>query len=137
MFLTVPAFSISALIEQNIQDGGSPSILWQVLAYVVLTAAEIMVSITCLEFSYTQAPNSIKSIVMSIFLLSVSLGNFITAGVNKIIENSDGTSKLPGASYYWFFTALMVVAAVMFVAVALKYQGKTHSQDERDEAFPI
>lgn len=137
MFLTVPAFSISALIEQNIQDGGSPSILWQVLAYVVLTAAEIMVSITCLEFSYTQAPNSIKSIVMSIFLLSVSLGNFITAGVNKIIENSDGTSKLPGASYYWFFTALMVVAAVMFVAVALKYRGKSHSQDEQEEAFPI
>ncbi|HBJ33696.1 MAG TPA: MFS transporter [Planctomycetaceae bacterium] len=137
MFLTVPAFSISALIEQNIQDGGSPSILWQVLAYVVLTAAEIMVSITCLEFSYTQAPNSIKSIVMSIFLLSVSLGNFITAGVNKIIENSDGTSKLPGASYYWFFTGLMVVAAVLFIAVALKYRGKSHCQDESGEALPI
>jgi POT family proton-dependent oligopeptide transporter len=136
MFLTVPAFSISALIEQNIQDGGSPSILWQVLAYVVLTAAEIMVSITCLEFSYTQAPNSIKSIVMSIFLLSVSLGNFITAGVNKIIENSDGTSKLPGADYYWFFTGLMVVAAVLFIAVALRYQGKSHCQDENAEAVP-
>jgi POT family proton-dependent oligopeptide transporter len=137
MFLTVPAFSISALIEQNIQDGGSPSILWQVLAYVVLTAAEIMVSITCLEFSYTQAPNSIKSIVMSIFLLSVSLGNFITAGVNKIIENSDGTSKLPGADYYWFFTGLMVVAAVLFIAVALRYRGKSHCQDENAEAFPV
>lgn len=136
MFLTVPAFSISALIEQNIQDGGNPSILWQVVAYVVLTAAEIMVSITCLEFSYTQAPNSIKSIVMSIFLLSVSLGNLITAVVNKFIENSDGTTKLPGASYYWFFTALMVVAAVMFVAVSLRYRGESHSQDEAEAGVP-
>ena len=32
---------------------------------IVLTAAEVMVSITCLEFAYTQAPNAIKSIVMS------------------------------------------------------------------------
>jgi len=129
MFLAVGAFSISALIEQNIQDGGRPNIAWQVVAYVVLTAAEVMVSITCLEFSYTQAPNSIKSIVMSLYLLSVSLGNLITAGVNAVIQNSDGTSKLPGATYYWFFTGLMLVAAVMFIAVALKYRGRSYSQD--------
>ncbi len=133
MFLTVGAFSISALIEQNIQDGGTPNILWQVVAYVVLTAAEVMVSITCLEFSYTRAPNSIKSIVMSIFLLSVSLGNLITAGVNAVIQNSDGTSKLPGADYYWFFTALMAVAAVIFVVVAIFYRGRTYTQDSQPQ----
>jgi proton-dependent oligopeptide transporter, POT family len=129
MFLTVGAFSISALIEQNIQDGGAPNILWQVVAYVVLTAAEVTISITCLEFSYRHAPNSIKSIVMSVYLLSVSAGNFITAGVNAVILNADGTSKLPGASYYWFFTGLMAVAAVIFVAVALRYRGRTYTQD--------
>lgn len=129
MFLTIAAFSVSALIEQNIQDGGTPNILWQVAAYAILTAAEVMISITCLEFSYTQAPNSIKSIVMSVYLLSVSLGNFITAGVNAIIQNPDGTSKLPGASYYWFFTGMMAVAAVVFVAVAMRYRGQTYSQD--------
>lgn len=129
MFLTVAAFSVSALIEQNIQDGGKPNIVWQVVAYIILTAAEVMVSITCLEFSYTQAPNSIKSIVMSLYLLSVSLGNLITAAVNAVIQNADGTSKLPGASYYWFFTGMMTVAAIMFVAVALKYHGRSYSQD--------
>ena len=130
MFLTVAAFSISALIETEIQDGGRPSITWQMLAYVVLTAAEVMVSITCLEFSYTQAPNSIKSIVMSFYLLSVSFGNAITAGVNAVISNADGTSKLPGASYYWFFTGLMAVAAVLFVVVAYFYRGRTFIQEE-------
>jgi len=134
MFLTIVAFSVSALIEQSIQDGGKPNIAWQVVAYIILTAAEVMVSITCLEFSYTQAPNSIKSIVMSLYLLSVSLGNFITAGVNAVIQNADGTSKLPGASYYWFFTAMMTVAAIMFVAVALKYRGRSYSQDMTEPA---
>lgn len=129
MFLTIAAFSVSAVIEQNIQAGGKPNIAWQMVAYLILTAAEVMVSITCLEFSYTQAPNSIKSVVMSLYLLSVSLGNLITAGVNAVIQNSDGSSKLPGSSYYWFFTAMMTVAAIMFVAVALRYQGRSYSQD--------
>ncbi|MEP1644920.1 MAG: MFS transporter, partial [Rhodopirellula bahusiensis] len=124
------SFAIIALIEQNIQDGGTPSIAWQVLAYTILTAAEVMVSITCLEFSYTQAPNSIKSIIMSFYLLSVALGNFIAAGVNAIISNPDGTSKLPGATYYWFFAGLMLVAACLFIFVALIYRGKTYIQDD-------
>lgn len=136
MFVTVLAFSVSALIEADIQNGGSPNIGWQVLAYVVLTAAEVMISITCLEFSYTQAPNSIKSIVMSIYMLSVSLGNLITAGVNLFIQNADGTSKLPGASYYWFFTALMAVAAVAFIGVAKFYKGRTYIQDEPEGVGP-
>ncbi|WP_203329001.1 POT family MFS transporter [Candidatus Laterigemmans baculatus] len=134
MFVTVLAFSVSALIETDIQNGGRPTIAWQVLAYVILTAAEVMISITCLEFSYTQAPNSIKSIVMSIYMLSVSLGNLITAGVNLFIQNADGTSKLPGASYYWFFTGLMAVAAVAFIGVAKLYRGRTYIQDEADDA---
>ncbi|TWT54598.1 Dipeptide and tripeptide permease A [Rubripirellula amarantea] len=129
MFITVGAFSISALIESSIQSGGRPSISWQILAYIILTAAEVMVSITCLEFSYTQAPNSMKSIVMSFYMLSVSLGNFITAGVNAVISNADGTSKLPGATYYWFFTGLMLVAAILFIVVAKLYSGREYVQE--------
>ncbi|TWU34147.1 Dipeptide and tripeptide permease A [Novipirellula aureliae] len=130
MFLTVASFAVSALIETSIQNGGRPCISWQALAYLILTAAEVMVSITCLEFSYTQAPNSIKSIIMSLYLLSVSLGNLITAVVNGVIANDDGTSKLPGASYYWFFTIMMLLAAIVFMFVALRYRGKVHIQDE-------
>lgn len=130
MFVTVAAFSISALIETDIQAGGNPNISWQILAYLVLTAAEVMVSITCLEFSYTQSPNSLKSIVMSLYMLSVAAGNLITAGVNLFIQNDDGTSKLPGASYYWFFTGLMFVAALLFLIVMVTYRGRTYIQDE-------
>ena len=43
-----------------------PSINWQLLGYVILTLGETMVSITGLEFSYTQAPNSMKSSVMAL-----------------------------------------------------------------------
>ena len=98
----------------------------------VATAAEVFVSITCLEFSYTQAPKKMKSLVMACFLLSVSLGNVFVSVVNLFIQNDDGSSKLAGPDYYLFFAACMFVTAVLFIPVALWYKEKTYIQDERD-----
>ena len=54
-----------------------------------------------------------KSLVMAFFLMSVSIGNLFTAAVNFFIQNDDGTSKLAGADYYLFFSAAMLVTAVL------------------------
>ncbi|HEY0981166.1 MULTISPECIES: POT family MFS transporter [unclassified Schlesneria] len=113
-------------------EGYKPHIVWQLVAYLILTLGEILVSITFLEFSYTQAPNKLKSLVMSLYLLSVSLGNALTALVNVFIQNADGSSKLPGASYYWFFTGLMLVAALGFLVVVATFREKTYLQSEAD-----
>jgi POT family proton-dependent oligopeptide transporter len=129
MFLTVPAFSISGFIQVWIEAGQTPSIGWQVFAYAMLTAAEVMVSITCLEFSYTQAPPSIKSIVMSCYLASVAIGNEFTAVINAMISRRPLDQWLSGANYYWFFTGVMLCAAVAFVGVALRYSGKTYNPE--------
>ena len=111
---------------------GMPGIGWQIIAYIVITIAEVMVSITTLEFAYTQAPKKMKSFIMGVYFLGISLGNLFTAAVNKIIQNEDGTSKLEGADYYWFFTALMVVTAIAFVFYAMRYKGHTYIQGEKD-----
>ncbi len=130
MFVTAASFLVPIWIETQIQQGGRPSIGWQFVAYIFLTAAELMVSITSLEFAYTQAPNKMKSLIQALNLLSISLGNIIAAVVNMAIANPDGTSKLPGASYYWFFAIAMVVTSVFFIPVALWYKPKDHIQDE-------
>jgi POT family proton-dependent oligopeptide transporter len=133
-FLAALAFVVSAAIEIKIQAGTTPTIAWQLLAYAVLTAAEVMVSITCLEFSYTQAPRKLKSFIMALYLLSVSVGNMLTATVNEAIQNADGTSKLPGADYYWFFAGLMAATAVLFIFVAMRYREQTYIQQEQPPA---
>ncbi|MHC4570448.1 MAG: POT family MFS transporter [Planctomycetota bacterium] len=130
LFVAALSFVVPAWIEIRIQAGATPHVNWQLFAYVILTAAEIMVSITCLEFSYTQAPKKMKSFVQAVFLLSISVGNAFTAMVNWFIENEDGTSKLAGASYYWFFVLVMAVTAVAFIFVAMTYREKTYIQDE-------
>lgn len=67
---------------------------------------------------------------MGLYLLSSAVGNLFTSCVNFFIENHDGTSKLPGASYYWFFAALMFITSLLFCVYAMFYQGKTYIQDE-------
>ena len=69
-------------------------------------------------------------LVSAMCYLTVSFGNLLTAGVNYFIQNEDGTSKLAGASYYAFFTGMMLVAAIVFVFVATFYQEKRYIHDE-------
>jgi POT family proton-dependent oligopeptide transporter len=132
LFLTVLAFVIPSFMQESIDRGGMPHFLWQVLGYVVMTSAEVMVSITVLEFSYTQAPRKMKSLIMGVFLLSITAGNFLTVGVNWYITRTKdaGTPILQGADYYWFFTALMAVTAVAFVFWSQFYRGQTYIQGE-------
>jgi len=85
-FLAAAGFALIALAQELIDRGETPSIAWQLWAYVLLTCAEIMISITGLEFSYTQAPKSMKSVVMAVWLFSVSLGNIFAGGVNHYIR---------------------------------------------------
>ena len=122
LFLTVIAFAIPGTIQMNLDNGLSPHITWQLFAYLLLTSAEVMVSITCLEFSYTQAPKTMKSFIMAFYFLSVALGNLFTSTVNFFIQNDDGTSKLAGANYFWFFTGLMFITAMLFLFVSNRYK---------------
>ncbi len=86
LFVMAAGFGLSAVVQGWIDDGSKPTIAWQFVAYCIITAAEIMVSITGLEFSYSQAPKSMKSVIMAVWLLSVSLGNYVTAAVNHWIQ---------------------------------------------------
>jgi len=130
MFITVIAFTLASMAQERIDQGGTPHISWQLFAYVVLTSAEVMISITCLEFSYTQAPARMKSFIMAFFMMSIAAGNLLTSGVNFFIQNPDGSSKLEGADYYWFFTVLMLATSVLFLLVVKFYREKTYIHHE-------
>jgi proton-dependent oligopeptide transporter, POT family len=130
LFLTAGSFLVIAYIQNMIDAGGRPTVWWQFFAYVILTMGEAMVSITGLEFSYTQAPNKMKSAVMALWLLAVASGNKITASVNFFILNPDGTTKMSDYQYYLFFAGLMFVTACIFVVVARYYKGRTYLQSQ-------
>jgi POT family proton-dependent oligopeptide transporter len=115
MFLTVLSFVAAAFVEASLAGGSRPSALWQIPQYALLTSSEVLVSVTGLEFSYTQAPRAMKSTIMSIWYLTVALGNFLTATISTL-------NRFHGPAYFWFFAALMLAGAVGFTFVARRYK---------------
>uniref|UniRef100_H2UFI5 Solute carrier family 15 member 2 n=1 Tax=Takifugu rubripes TaxID=31033 RepID=H2UFI5_TAKRU len=67
-------------------------IAFQIPQYALMTAGEVMFSITGLEFSYSQAPANMKSVLQAGWLLTVAFGNVIVlivaegAGLEQWIE---------------------------------------------------
>lgn len=92
LFIMVASFSLVAIIQQWIDAGQRPHIIWQILAFALLTIAEVMVSIVALEYAYTQSPKTMKSLVMCFYLAAVAIGNFLVAGVNHFIQIPDSAA---------------------------------------------
>jgi len=85
LFIAVLSFVTIAYVEGRIEQGIPTHVGWQLLAFLIITIAEVLVAITALEFSYTQAPNAMKSFIMGLFWLTVTVGNLITTEVNRFI----------------------------------------------------
>lgn len=77
VFLASLSFVISAVLELFIHKNRKVSILWQVPQYIAITAGEVMLSMTGLEFAYSQSPPSMKSLVNAAWLICNALGNLL------------------------------------------------------------
>lgn len=130
LFLTALSFVVIAKVQANIDAGGHPSIWGQILAYLVLSWSEILVWVTCLEYAYTNSPKSMKSTMAAIGLLTVSLGNYLVALMQRNIGEGGYFSKYQGADFYWFFVDLMLIQAVVFVLLSKFIQEKRYVGEE-------
>jgi POT family proton-dependent oligopeptide transporter len=100
MLLTGLSFVAVALIQHALDAGVRVHVFWQIIPYLILTTAEVMVSITGLEFGYSQAPKRMKSVIMGFWLLAVAIGNVLVALLS-------GFKSLDPAAFFWVFAGLM------------------------------
>jgi len=114
---------ICAWLERRLEQGESLSLTWQLLPYVVLELGEVLVSATGLEFAYSQAPGSKKSFVMSLWLLTTSLGNFLVAAITAL--NSHFV-RARGSTEFLFYAGLMVLVLGIFALLACRFQYVRH-----------
>jgi len=130
MILCAASFAMVGMIQAALDSGQKLSVAWQFLPYLVITISEVMVSITGLEFAYTQAPRSMKSTIMSFWLLTVAFGNLLAAVVSEL-------NVFTGAGEFFFYTGLMVAISVVFIAAAMGYQVRDYVENkEADPALP-
>jgi len=130
LVLTALSFVVIGFTHVSIDHGGTPSMWWQVLAFLILSAAEVLVSITGLEYAYTHSPKSMKSTMSGIWFLVVSFGNLITALVNGLIEDGGWWAEnLKGANYEWFFVAFISVFIIIFLIVSPRLKERNYITD--------
>lgn len=116
MAITALSFVACALIQTRVDAGAQLSILWQGIPYLLLTVGEVLFSTTGLEFAFTQAPKSMKSTLMSFWLLTVAVGNFLVAGFAAKLGESFQASGM-----FLLYAALMGVVTVAFAFLARRY----------------
>src|SRR5262249_29038419 len=106
--------------------------LWIVLAYIVVTCAEVCISVVGLELAFTAAPKALKSFVAALWLLTVASGNLGDMVITPWYEK-----KFNPAEYFGLLTGLMVLITLVFFVVAGRFNrsaAKWQTEDAETEA---
>ncbi|XP_018792903.1 PREDICTED: peptide transporter family 1-like [Bactrocera latifrons] len=112
-----------------VTEPNSMSIFWLIPQYVIMTLGEVMFSVTGLEFSYAQAPVSMKSVLQACWLLTVAFGNVIVVIIAelKLFDSQ--------ADEFFLFSGIMFVDMIIFMFVAYRY--KPNNPNSQSEAEPL
>ncbi|MBI3072229.1 MAG: MFS transporter [Deltaproteobacteria bacterium] len=128
MFISATSFVAVALIQSAIESseaagssGSKIHVAWQLIPYALVTLGEVLVSVTGLEFAYTQAPKRMKSTIMGFWMLTVTAGNVIVAILS-------GLKSLDLVTFFWVFAGLMALAGALFGLRAAFYTTRDFTQ---------
>jgi len=122
MFLLAASFVVSAFVQIAINDSNQLlNVSWQIPQYFLYSIGEVMTSITGLEFSYTQAPKSMKSLMMAGWIFATAVGNYLSAVV--------AISPLSDEDNYFLYAGIMVIFTFVFMAIAYTYKSTRNEAD--------
>jgi POT family proton-dependent oligopeptide transporter len=133
MVLGAVSFVICGFIQSRMDHGVVLSVAWQLVPYIVLEAGEVMLSATALEFAFAQAPPAMKSIIMSFWLMTIAGGHFLVAVFTNLNKNY---VKAHGAAEFYFYAALMVVVAGVFIFLTTRYRERRFEVNQQEPRSP-
>ncbi|KAF2878618.1 hypothetical protein ILUMI_27551 [Ignelater luminosus] len=84
--------------------------------YTVITAGEVMFSITGLEFAYSQAPTSMKSVMQACWLLTFAFGQ-----VFVVVIEAMHFFDLP-SSMFFLYATIMTADMLLFIVLSMRYK---------------
>jgi len=130
MCISALAFYMSAFLEgvveksyaQALSHGegnASISVAWQIPQMFIISVAEILVSVTGLEFAYASSPTSMKSLIMAAFLMTTSIGDFFAGVLYSSLSNVNRATIL------YLCATLMLVHLGLFIKIAQWWKRRT------------
>jgi POT family proton-dependent oligopeptide transporter len=117
MALAVGVMALAGFLATS--SSAKVSMWWIVLAFVLLTASEVLVSTVGLELAFTAAPNSMKSFVTACFLATVFLGNLVNIPITQFYGG------LGPGPFFALMAATMVALAGGIIPVGRKFNRDT------------
>ena len=93
--------------------------------YFIITLSEVFVSVTGIEWAYTEAPTCMKSIVNAFWVLTTCVGNLIDLAIVSIKFTRIQSTE------YLIFSGLMTIAAIIFTILAVFYYGYSSNESYR------
>jgi len=127
LLLTAASYVVVGWLQHRIEAKETLSLAWQSVPYVIITTAEVLVSTTGLEFAYTQAAPSMKSTIMSFWLLTVALGNLLVTTITQL-GGGHGDESVSSDRFY-LYAGMTAGVAFLFALIATRYR-------YRDDAPP-
>ena len=130
--LSAAAWIVVGNLQVALDAGDAVSIAWQIAPYALLTLGEVLVSATGLEFAYSQAPASMKGVIMALWYLAVTVGNLWVLIVNASVKNEAVIAYIEGsgvgvmAFQMYFFAAFALLSAAAFGWYATRYRMVDH-----------
>ncbi|XP_026475051.1 peptide transporter family 1-like [Ctenocephalides felis] len=106
-------------IDFNMLQAATPAsnvhILWILPQYFLLSLAEVLFAISGLEFSFTQAPKSMKTITLGAWYLCVAAGNLLTICITKMNMFSSQAHE------FFLFAGLQFLDMLLFWFMSRNY----------------
>jgi len=120
------------------------SVFTQIPQYLLVGCGEVLACITGLEFAFSEAPESLRGIVMGIFLCTTGVGSFLSSALLNIVNAATAPNKWvaddinKGHLDYFLFllAALMIPNVIGFVFIA-KWYNKGVPDEVREDYDPM
>lgn len=98
------------------------SILWQIPQFFLLMMGEVLLSIPGLQFAFTEAPASMKSVLAATWFLNNATGNLIVVALTELHWFTRPSSV------FVVYTLLKLGSMLVFVGLAANYEYRSDRQ---------
>ena len=104
----------AGLLRLTLTSPNTVHMVWMVPQIVLITLGDIMFAIPSSEFAYSQAPASMKSVVLALWMLTIALGNVIVILVAEVATFEDRAVE------FFMFASLMLLNVALFIILTFR-----------------
>lgn len=97
------------------------SMLYQLAPHLLIAMADVMFSVTGLEFSYAMAPESMKSVILGAWHLTTAIGNAYTVVIESLYTFTNIADK------FFFYAAFLVLDMIIFALMGYNFKSNQRS----------